>query len=79
MSTTSASHYKKPLEHLIAYVLLHDAGEPATRADNKQGIQRYVNKVLWIFCLWEVGVVSILKLVKILCLTALFNAHRACV
>ncbi len=65
MSTTSASHYKKPLEYLIAYVLYVMQVNLLQKLTTSREY-RYVNKVLWIFCLWEVGVVSILKLVKIL-------------
>jgi hypothetical protein len=39
MSTTSASHYKKTSWTPHSICALHDAGEPATEADNKQGIQ----------------------------------------
>jgi hypothetical protein len=45
MSTTSASHYKKPLEHLIAYVLYVVQVNLLQKLTTSREY-RYVNKVL---------------------------------
>lgn len=45
MSTTSASHYKKPLEHLIAYVLYVMQVNLLQKLTTSREY-RYVNKVL---------------------------------